>query len=115
MKLLCTELSMHKLFWERQVFLWGFTKEHDFDISASFPLQNQLEEVHQHATELQDKMHEPTMAGMQNSQLMPLFRIRLGIGKEGFSSIDSINNWAQFISKYQFPNYVVPGLVASPS
>ncbi|KAH0618698.1 hypothetical protein JD844_018120 [Phrynosoma platyrhinos] len=37
-------------------------------------LQDQLEDAHRHTAELQEAAHEPTMAGMQSSGLMPLGR-----------------------------------------
>ncbi|ETE68408.1 Coiled-coil domain-containing protein 24, partial [Ophiophagus hannah] len=44
-------------------------------------LQNQLEEVHQHATELQDKMHEPTMAELQEEKRVMERDLQLSLPK----------------------------------
>ncbi|XP_058030658.1 coiled-coil domain-containing protein 24 isoform X1 [Ahaetulla prasina] len=44
-------------------------------------IQNQLEEVHQHATELQDKMHEPTMAELQEEKRVMERDLQLSLPK----------------------------------
>ncbi|XP_013919288.1 PREDICTED: coiled-coil domain-containing protein 24 isoform X1 [Thamnophis sirtalis] len=44
-------------------------------------LQNQLEEVHQHATEMQDKMHEPTMAELQEEKRVMEWDLQLSLPK----------------------------------
>ncbi|KAG8132287.1 hypothetical protein E2320_010153 [Naja naja] len=44
-------------------------------------LQNQLEELHQHATELQDKMHEPTMAELQEEKRVMERDLQLSLPK----------------------------------